>query len=106
MYFAQPPDPVIVHAASHRSTTLSFALYATGFVLQVLGGMIVLMEIRGDLRVADRIPDHLTLETLNAFPRYVKQRLAGHMGRRIVGVALIFIGAAVGLAANLVALSS
>lgn len=93
----------MIHEAIQRSTTLPLALYVVGFAMQILGGVIVLLEIRDDRRAAERIPQPITYETIEVAPEVVKSRL-GAKGWRIVGVALIFLGAGVGLAANLLAL--
>ena len=86
------------------NTTLPTVLYAVGFACQVLGGVILLIGIRDDRRAAKRIPSRATWESVDVPAEVVKGRLAA-TGWRIAGVALIFVGAAVGLAANLLALS-
>jgi hypothetical protein len=97
---------VIIREVAHQSTTFPIVLYAIGFVMQVLGGVIVVLEIRDDRRAAKRLPDGgLTWETVEAAPEAIKRRLNAR-GWRIAGVALIFAGAAVGLAANLLALQA
>jgi hypothetical protein len=94
----------VIHEALHRSTALPKALYFAAFAMQLAGGVIVFLEIRDDLRAAKRIPSRgITWETAETAPEVLKTRLSAK-GWRIAGVALIFLGAVVGLAANLLAL--
>lgn len=94
----------IIYIAAHRDTTAPAVLYGIGFALQVVGGVIVLLEIRGDRRAAERIrTGGPTWADIGAAPEVVRSRLSA-VGGRLLGVALIFVGAAVGLTANLLAL--
>ena len=102
--YSSPAPTIVIHEAVQRSTTLPLALYVVGFAMQILGGVIVLLEVRDDLRAAKRLPaGGVTWETIQVAPEVIKTRL-GTKRWRIVGVLLIFAGAAVGLAANLLAL--
>jgi uncharacterized membrane protein YGL010W len=102
--FSLPTRTVIVHEVLHRSTTLPLALYIVGFALQIVGGVLVVLEVRDDVRTANKLAAPVTYGTIELFPRFVRERLSSHMGRRVIGVVLIFVGAGVGLAANLLAL--
>lgn len=105
------------------------ALYCLGFALQIIGAVLVGLEIRDDVQAARRIAMSeaaapATVRTrdveiggvlgqalagavsgVDSFREFATERLSGHMRRRLLGVALIIVGAAVGLAANLLALS-
>lgn len=95
---------VIHQIAPDRDTTAPAVLYGVGFALQVLGGLIVLREVRDDRRAAEQIPTGgSTWGEIDQAPLVIRARL-GAKGWRIAGVTLIFIGAAVGLTANLRAL--
>jgi hypothetical protein len=83
---------------------LPTVLYAIGFALQVVGGLIVLAEIRDDRRAAKKIHSGgPTWDDIGAAPEVVRSGLSA-VGGRLLGVALIFVGAAVALTANLTAL--
>jgi hypothetical protein len=86
------------------STLLPTVLYVIGFVCLVVGGVIVVLEVRSDLRAARQIPEQVTYESVEAAPDVLRRRLEAWRWR-IAGVVLIFVGAGVGLAANLLALS-
>jgi hypothetical protein len=93
-----------VPIAAEKGTTAAVVLYAVGFVLQVLGGVIIALQIRNDLRAARRIAADLAWENVDSFPAFVGERLARRMWPRVAGLVLVFAGAAVGLLANLLAL--
>jgi hypothetical protein len=87
---------------------LARALYVAAFVLQVAGAALLFVDIRDDRREAERIVrDALPVkwDTVDAVGEAFASYLGGRKRRRLIGVALIIIGAAVGLAANLAALS-
>jgi hypothetical protein len=80
-------------------------LYAVGFVLQVIGAVALASQIRNDLRAARRRAADRAWEDVDSFSIFVDERLSRSMRPRVAGLALVLLGAAVGLAANLLALS-
>ncbi len=87
---------------------LPAALYVAAFVLQIVGGIIIAVEVRDDRREGERIMrDELPVrwENVDAVGEAFATYLARGRRWRWGGVALIIVGAAVGLAANLLALS-
>jgi hypothetical protein len=102
--YSLPTRTIVIHEVLHQSTTLLTVLYVVGFGLQIVGGVLIVLEVRDDLRVARRIPDPATYASLEALPDSLRERLSRNLWRRWLGVVLIFIGAGVGLTANLLAL--
>jgi hypothetical protein len=91
--------------AAEKGTTAALVLYCAGFALQLIGGVIVALQIRNDVRAARRIATDTAWENLDSFPAFVGERLSARLRPRVIGLLLIFAGAAVGLVANLLALS-
>jgi hypothetical protein len=94
-----------LYIAAEKSTAAPVVLYAVGFALQVIGGVLIAREIRNDLRAARRIAAQHAWENIDSFPAFVGERLSRRLWPRVVGLTLLLLGAAVGLAANLLALS-
>jgi len=90
--------------ATTHNTALPAVLYVLGFACQVLGGIIVIAEVRSDLRAARRMPQPITFKNVEEGPDALRGRLEAWRWR-IAGVVLIFVGAGEALAANLLALS-
>jgi hypothetical protein len=91
-----------------REHTLPAILYLVGFIAQVAGAALVAAGIRDDRREAERIALEalpVTWETADAVGRAFVEYLALRQVQRWLGVALIIIGAGIGLAGNLTALS-
>jgi hypothetical protein len=94
-----------LRTAHTNGRTLPTILYSVGFVLQVAGAILVVLEIRNDVRTARQVSSTVTWDNIDSFPRFVRERLSGHLGLRILGVVLIFVGATVEFAANLTAVA-
>jgi len=115
------------------NSTLAVILFVAAFLLQLAGVVLIVLEIRQDLRSAREIeaqnaepepegvqtfsPTHetfiggdlgrhlaRTMQVSDSFREFTLDRLSGGLGRRILGVVLFVLGAAVGLAGNLIAL--
>jgi hypothetical protein len=95
----------LVPIAVEKGTTAVVVLFAAGFALQLLGGTLLAVEIRNDLRAARRISAEVAWESLDTFPEFVQERLTRRLWPRVAGLALVLLGAAAGLVANLLALS-
>jgi hypothetical protein len=84
-------------------------LYSAGFALQLLGGGLVAWEIREDLRAVRKATTDAGWERVGGesrmFPASMVERWTRRLWRRVAGLVLVFAGAAVGLVANLLALS-
>jgi hypothetical protein len=91
--------------AAEKGTPAAVVLYGAGFVLQIIGGTVLAPQIRKDLRAARRGAEDAAWENVDSLLAFVAERLSGRLWPRIVGLALIFAGAGVGLVANLLALS-
>jgi hypothetical protein len=98
--------PSITLIAAATGVELSRALYIAGFISQVVGGLIVIAGIIDDSRAAKRLPTGVTFDWIDKVPEVLRSRVLARRGWRIVGVLLVFVGAGVGLAANLLALSA
>jgi hypothetical protein len=96
---------IAVPVAMEKGTAASVALFAVGFGLQLIGALVLAVEIRNDLRAARRIAADMEWEKLDSFPAFVGERLSRRLWRRVAGLALVILGAAAGLLANLLALS-
>jgi hypothetical protein len=74
---------------------LLISLYVVAFLLEVGGVVFVVAEIAGDIRAVGAVRN---IDTLHAF---TAERLTGGVWRRLLGIGLILLGAAVGLVANI-----
>jgi hypothetical protein len=111
---------------------VAITLFIVGFLLQLAGIVLVVLDIRDDLRAAQEIqerppdaPREVIMSTpqvehriggalggllgaqeqaIDTFRIFTAERLAGDLGRRILGVVLFVLGAVMSLAANIVAL--
>jgi hypothetical protein len=90
--------------ALEKATALVVALFVAGFGLQVIGAIVVALEIRNDVRTARRVAAELEWENVDPFPAFVGERLSRRLWPRVVGLILVLMGALLGLAANLLAL--
>jgi hypothetical protein len=91
--------------AAEKSATAPVVLYALGFALQVIGAVVLALQIRNDLRRARRIAADAAWEEVDSLSRLVGGRSFRHLWPRVAGLALVLLGAALGLAANLLAVS-
>ncbi len=92
--------------SGHPHHALVEGLYIAGFVLQLVGAVLVSIEMRDDLRGAQRILRELsplTWDKTDELASAIADVLAGRPKRRIAGVVLFLVGGLAGLAANLVA---
>jgi hypothetical protein len=110
-------------------TCLLLGLYVAAFALQVVGVVLVVLDIRDDRQAAKTLAEaskstkQLTeiqkgdvivggmmgaalaqaSATADTFAEFVSERLTSRQDRKLLGVALVLLGALVGLAANLIA---
>lgn len=114
-------------------TCLLVTMYAAGFLLQVAGVLLVLLDIRDDSETARTLAAQSesakqitgvrretpqatfeiggalgevlgqTAATTDSFAAFVHDRLSGRQSRKLLGVAFVLGGALLGLTANLIA---
>jgi hypothetical protein len=89
--------------AAETSATASIVLYSAGFALEVLGGLLIALEIRRDVQETRRVAADVAWERIDALPAFVGECLPKRLWPFAVALLLILLGAAAGLVANILA---